>query len=119
MKLRLLVLLACLIGMAYYFFGDRLRVPPELKAAVESAIPPMPMPQTEPEAVYRWKDAQGRTHYGSEVPKGMRGELASGGTVTSVQMPKLPKVEPVQSDPLQGKSLHELATERAIEQSTR
>lgn len=121
LKLRLFVLLIVLLGVGAYFGADRLRLPGSVKQAIDAALPPMPMPETGgAEAVYKWTDAQGRVQYGTEVPKGAKAEKLSGGSVNTLNIPKPPPApKPEQSDPLEGKTIRELAMERAIEQATK
>ncbi|MFT3734353.1 MAG: DUF4124 domain-containing protein [Rhodocyclaceae bacterium] len=121
MKLRLVVMLVVLLGLGAYFVARHPVWSVKVKEAFDTATLPMPMPDTgSSETVYKWTDAQGRVQYGTDVPKGVRAEPVSGGTVNTLSIPKPPPVaKPAQSDPLEGKSIHELATERAIEQSTR
>ncbi|MEC5399144.1 DUF4124 domain-containing protein [Uliginosibacterium sp. H1] len=78
----------------------------------------------EPTPMYRWRDARGGIVYGNQPPPGVKAERASGGTV-SVLTPPVPRPLPAAapaaaSDPLAGgKTIRDLATERAIEGATK
>ena len=69
--------------------------------------------------IYRWQDAQGNVHYGSEVPAGIKAEVASHGSVNTLSMPAPIKLEAPKKETAEPeKTIQQMATERAIEQAT-
>lgn len=113
--LRLLCLLLVVVAAAMYFGLGGLSLPSTVTQLLEIAPPTAEAPP-----VYRWKDAQGRIHYGNEPPVGVRAEIASGGTVNTLSLPT-PAKPPgaAASAPVAEPTLQQMATERAIEQATR
>lgn len=109
--LRLLCLLLVVVAAAMYFGLGGLSLPGTVTQLLNIAPPSAEAPP-----VYRWKDAQGRIHYGNEPPVGVSAEKATGGTVSTLTMPKAR--EPVASAPVAEPTLQQMATDRAIEQAT-
>ena len=119
--LRFLCVALIALAAAMYFGVGGLSLPAPIQSGINQARNYLAPKETT--AVYRWTDAQGRIHYGTTPPSGVRAELATGGSVNTIAMPKAAPAKasaPAAANPAdEGKSIRDMAVDRAIEGSTR